>query len=339
MSVQYQKEIFSNNNIKLFANFSGIEADDTTTPETVSLNIYAFRVPEYVEIFAASLSFDQIVALFNHLGSVSFIRDNKAVSSSRFVEIKPEVHEIIAMLDIVDVALVKAILQLAGEDRKLSLLIEALTDSEIQNLYASIQQNTYKKEIANLELLLELEGASNLVEQVKTQEKLASYMAGQPEKIFQNWIEKNTWTLGVDYIKKHSARKIGINSEGDLLMETTDGFIDLIELKRPKFELFSFDNSHNSYYPSVELSKVLGQCLQYLSKLDDYKLILEKEYQFKILRPRIKIIVGRSNNFNELQYSALRMLNSSLNHLEVITYDYLLHCGNNIISYYQNKTS
>src|SRR5205823_12190851 len=147
----------------------------------------------------------------------------------------------------------------------------------------------------------------NITDSIKIHENLSGYVAGQPEKIFQNWIEKNTWTLGIDYIRKHPARKIGINSESDLIMETTDGFIDLIELKRPKFELFAYDESHKSYYPSKELSKVIGQCMQYLKILDNYKLVLEKEHKFKLLRPRVKIIVGRSDTFIDEQFEALRM--------------------------------
>jgi hypothetical protein len=91
-------------------------------------------------------------------------------------------------------------------------------------------------------------------------------------------------------------------------MESLDGFLDLIELKRPKYEIFQHDTSHNCYYPTSDLSKVIGQCLFYLQKLDDYKLNLEKEYKVKILCPRIKIITGKTNNFNDEQFNALRML-------------------------------
>ncbi|QQR83340.1 DUF4263 domain-containing protein [Candidatus Peregrinibacteria bacterium] len=135
--------------------------------------------------------------------------------------------------------------------------------------------------------------------------------------------------------KKHDARKIALFSEGDLLMESLDGFLDLIELKRPKYGIFQHDISHNCYYPTSDLSKVIGQCLFYLQKLDDYKLNLEKEHKVKILCPRIKIVAGRTNNFNGEQFSTLRMLNSNLNHIQVVSYDYLLSCGKKIIASYE----
>lgn len=141
----------------------------------------------------------------------------------------------------------------------------------------------------------------------------------------------------IEYIKKYDARKIALLSEGDLLMESMDGFLDLIELKRPKLKsgIFNYDDSHKSYYPSTDLSKVIGQCLFYLQRMDDYKLNLEKEHKVKILRPRIKIILGRTNDFNDHQFEALRMLNSDLNHIQIISYDYLLSCGEKIILNYE----
>jgi hypothetical protein len=189
----------------------------------------------------------------------------------------------------------------------------------------------------NLESLLSLEESGDIVKQIQLHPELIKYSAGQPEKIFQNWIESNLWVFGVEYITKHDARKIGIFSEGDLLMESMDGFLDLIELKRPNigYELFKYDDSHNCFYPSLDLSKVIGQCLFYLQTLDDYKLNLEKEYKCKVIRPQIKIITGRSNKFGDEEFKALRMLNSNLNHIQIITYDYLLDCGKKIISNYQ----
>ena len=189
-------------------------------------------------------------------------------------------------------------------------------------------------EIENLSKLLQLEEEGNIVKEVAKQSILKSYVAKQPERIFQNWIEKNIkWIFGVEYINRYDFRKISFLSEGDLLMESMDGYLDLIELKRPNAHIFStIDESHKSYYASTDLAKVIGQCLLYLEKLDEFKLNLEKEHKVKILRPRIKIIIGRTKDFNEEQFNALRMLNSNLNHVQIVSYDYLLSCGNKMIA-------
>jgi NADH dehydrogenase/NADH:ubiquinone oxidoreductase subunit G len=335
MSIQYQKEIFSKGTIKLYINYNGVSADNITNTDDFSLTIYAINTSNYTHIFSETLNFAQSLELFNHLNSVSIIRENSETHTKEFVEVTKDIAEILALVKTVDSSLVKRILDKADKDEKLQLIVDALTESEIENLQASIKQTHHQKALVNLSQLLELEETTTITDTVKEHANLTEYVAGQSEKIFQNWIEKNIWTLGIDYIKKHPARQIGINSESDLIMETTDGFIDLIELKRPKFELFAFDESHKSFYPSKELAKVIGQCMQYLKILDDYKLVLEKQHKFKLLRPRIKIIVGRTSKFNDEQFGALRMLNSNLNHIQIISYDYLLLCGENIISYYK----
>ncbi|MBK8786099.1 MAG: DUF4263 domain-containing protein [Chitinophagaceae bacterium] len=89
--------------------------------------------------------------------------------------------------------------------------------------------------------------------------------------------------------------------------------------------------AYKSYYPSPDLSSAIGQCLYYLEKLDVYKLTLQDEYKVKILRPRIKIIIGSSKNFGEEEFKALMMLNSNLNHIQIISYDYLLSSGEKMI--------
>lgn len=337
MSVQYQKEIFSKGNIKLYINFTGINPNNVANKEDLSLTIFAIDNQSLAQVFSEVLNFDQTRELFNHLNSISIIRDSGATYTNEFIELTGEVAQLLDLVKTVDSKLVKSLFDKVNEDEKLSLVLEVLNESEIQNLQASIQQNHHKISIANLKQLLELEESTTITDSIKTHDNLAQYVAGQSEKIFQNWIEKNIWTLGIDYIQKHPARQIGINSESDLIMETTDGFIDLIELKRPKFELFDYDGSHKSFYPSKELSKVIGQCMQYLKVLEDYKLVLEKRHKFKLLRPRIKIIVGRTHKFNVEQFEALRMLNSSLNHIQIISYDYLCLCGENIISYYSGR--
>jgi hypothetical protein len=76
-----------------------------------------------------------------------------------------------------------------------------------------------------------------------------------------------------------------------------------------------------------DLSIVIGQSLFYLQKLSEYKLIIQKEYKLKIVMPRIKIIVGRNSGFIEEQKACLRMLNTNLNAIQIITYDDLVTFG------------
>lgn len=335
MSIQYDKEIFSNGNICLKVNFSGIK-NDIVNATSLNMSFYAYDKNTSQPIFSETLNFEQIKNLQKHLNSISIIRNDSKTVSGKFIETTDNILEILNGLKNINPKILKTILSKLNKDEKIKTLLVSLSEIELKNLSAAHRQKKYQAEIKNLEQLLELEKRNSIVKDIKNHDNLKSYIAGQPEKIFQNWIEQNLWVFGIEYIKKYDAKKIAIFSEADILMESMDGFLDLIELKRPQHNIFNYGSSHKSYYPSTKLSEVIGQCLFYLQKLDDYKLNLEKEHKVKILRPRIKVVIGRTGAFSNAQFEALRMLNSNLNHIQIISYDYLLNCGKKIISLYEN---
>lgn len=340
MSIQYDKKIFSNDSYTLKLNFSGIK-DSIVNTDDLTMSIYAYDINGQPK-FSETLNFEEIKKLYEHLNQISIIKVSSQTTSGKFIETNNDILEILNDLKEVNPKILKTILNKFNDDDKLKKLLDALSEEDEKgnnplDILSGLQkQQGWQTEIENLKLLLQLEENDNIVEEIKNHLSLKSYIAAQPEKIFQNWIEKNIkWIFGVEYIKKHDVRKIALFSEADLLMESMDGFLDLIELKRPRCEIFKYDSSHKSYYPSSDLSKVIGQCLYYMEKLDDFKLNLQNEHKVKIIRPRIKIIAGRTKDFNQEEYNALRMINSSLNHIEIISFDYLLKCGNKMIANYK----
>ena len=334
--MQLQDSVFESNTLKLMINFSGL-SEGVFNEESLKLNFYAFDKLTGKQIFDEIISIEGIRRLYHHLSQISIITDSSKTKSGRFVETTADIIDFLGRIQKIDIGVFRTILSKISDEEKVHSILSILSSVELENLTAAYKQQMHQIEIDNLKELLLLEEAGSIVEEMKLYPALSQYIAGQPEKIFQNWIEKNLWIFGVEYVKKHDARKIALFSEGDILMESMDGFLDLIELKRPKldFEILRFDSSHKCYYPSPDLAKVIGQCLFYLQKMDDYKLNLEKDYKVKILRPRIKIIVGRTKDFNDDQFDALRMLNSNLNHIQIISFDYLLNCGEKLISYYK----
>ncbi len=292
-----------------------------------------------------------LVKLIEFIDSLGFIDfSNKSYFKINDDDIKKQKQfwldnkDLIKSINRFDSSLLKQIFSKIEDEKKLGIIMGSLSSVELDNLEATIKQTAHKESIEDLNSLLNLEKDGNIVESIKKQETLTKYVAGQPEKIFQNWIEENLWIFGVEYYKKHNWRIIDNtpdnSSEADLVMETVDGFIDLIELKRPKLKssLFIFDSEHKSYYPSSELSKPIGQCLLYLKKLDEQKNKIENDRNTKVLKPRIKLIIGRNNDFGDDEKKALKMLNSNLHQIEIITYDDLLKNGEIIISHYGKRT-
>jgi len=216
--------------------------------------------------------------------------------------------------------------------------IDNIDSYETENLDAAIKQREYKKSLKQLEKLLHIAGDDQFLDKVRVGDDLKEYQANQPEKVFHNWIEGNLWIFGVEYHKKHDFRNIGEdNSQADIVLETADGFLSLIEIKRPiqKSKMFRYDKSHRSYFPASGFSEAIGQCLIYLQRIEDFKKSVEDEHSVRVLRPRIRLIIGRSYDFNNEETEALHFINSSLHDIDVITYDHLIENGRKIISFYE----
>lgn len=334
MSVPYHKEIFNSGIVKLFVNFSKIKGD--VADESITLHFYATD-SHGTPVFTENLGIKDIRKLYKHLDSISIIRDG-TTESSKFVETSDEIALLLDQLKESDLITVLNLLEKFESQEKVKGLLESLSELEIMDLHGAFHHKLISEEIALLEELITLEENGNITEEIKTIPRLSKYVAGQPERIFQNWIESNLWVFGVDYIKRHDARKIALFSEGDILMESVDGYLDLIELKRPKHALLKYDQSHKCYFPHPDLSQVIGQSLFYLQKLDEYKLNLEREYDIKILKPRIRIITGNSNGFEPAQKDCLRMLNSNLNSIQIVTYNDLLSFGRLLLATYEKSS-
>ncbi len=333
MSIPYHLELFNNGLVRLFVNYSSIR--DDIADENLTFHIYAVN-QHGTPVFTQELGILELRNLYKHLDAISIIREGLP-KSSKFIETTDEINLILDQLKESDLNTILKLLEKFGSNEKVNGLLSSLSNLEIENLHGAYHHKIITDELSNLQKLLELELDENITDKIKQYEELVKYSAGQPEKIFQNWIEQNLWIFGIDYIRKHDNRKIALFSEGDLLMESVDGYLDLIELKRPKHELLKFDNSHKCFYPHPDLSQVIGQSLFYLQKLALYKSVLQEEYNVKILMPRIKIVAGRNNDFTDEQRDCIRMLNTNLSSIQIITYDDLISYGNLILKSNEEK--
>lgn len=155
------------------------------------------------------------------------------------------------------------------------------------------------------------------------------------ESYWQDWFEKNKWILGSEYMKILDERTIDSSNIADYLMEAFDGFLDVVEIKKPnglKFWMDSLD--HNNYVPSSDLIKAITQCQNYLYEIEresNSVKFLERTKGTKIIKPRCLLVFGRSKNWNDKQKEAYRILNSSFNQINILTYDHLLARAKNIM--------
>jgi len=220
------------------------------------------------------------------------------------------------------------ILKLTNRDiASITQLVASLTDENIQALAKRV----------NPEIVEKIDSAVKYIRMEKSLSWLrAKIEEDVDEAVFQKWFEGNTWIFGKDYVHRVPKRTVGLESRADLIYVSVDGFADLVELKKSVLakSILLPDASHKTFYPSAELSRALAQAIHYLQVIEDHRLQLVELVKIPVLRPTITIVIGRSNNWDKPLRKQLRILNSTLLNIKVLTYDHLLAMGDNILQLY-----
>ena len=155
-----------------------------------------------------------------------------------------------------------------------------------------------------------------------------------PESFWQNWFSENKWVLGSDFAQIIDERNIDTENIADYIMRDFDGFVDLVEIKKPNgLQFWSATKDHNNYVPSTDLIKAITQCLNYIYAIEreaNSVKFIEKT-KSKVIKPRCILIFGRSNDWNDEQREAYRILNAAYNQLSILTYDHLLFRAKNVL--------
>ncbi|MCG9622108.1 DUF4263 domain-containing protein [Vibrio diabolicus] len=156
------------------------------------------------------------------------------------------------------------------------------------------------------------------------------------ENVWQNWFETNSWVLGSDFVKVLDERAIDTHNISDFLMESYDGFLDVVEIKRPEggLKFWASGLDHNNYYPHSDLIKAITQSQSYIHEIEleaNSVKFMERVGYVKTIKPRCTLIYGRSNDWNREQQQAFRVLNSSYHNLTIMTFDHVLERAKRIL--------
>lgn len=154
------------------------------------------------------------------------------------------------------------------------------------------------------------------------------------ESFWQDWFSQNKWVLGSDFAKIIDERNIDTKNIADYLMCAFDGFVDIVEIKKPNgLPFWATTKDHDNYVPSTALIKAITQCQNYLYAIErrcndaDFR----EATKSKVIKPRCILIYGRSNDWDDGQREAYRILNSSYTQISILTYDHLLARAKNVL--------
>ena len=151
--------------------------------------------------------------------------------------------------------------------------------------------------------------------------------SGYPESYWQDWFSRNKWVLGSEYLNILPERDIDVTDIADYLMRAIDGFLDVVEIKRPDLPFWTRPDSHGNLCPSSQLTAAITQCLNYLYKIElqsNSVEFMERVEDTKTVKPQCMLVYGRSVDWDDNELKALRILNAAYHQLHIITYDQLL---------------
>ena len=166
---------------------------------------------------------------------------------------------------------------------------------------------------------------------IELQEKLQEE---QPERYWQEWFTRNKWVLGSDFAQIIDERVIDTENIADYIMKSYDGFVDLVEIKKPNgLPFWASTKDHGNYVPSADLTKAITQCLNYIYaiELEANSTKFARRIGSRVIKPRCILIFGRSYDWNDEQREAYRILNAAYNQVSILTYDHISERAQNVL--------
>lgn len=158
-------------------------------------------------------------------------------------------------------------------------------------------------------------------------------VAGHDEAWWQEYFSKNILFFQNDYIRRLEKVNIAVAATQfpDFSVVTADGYLDIIEIKKPSTELLKEDTSRHNYYWSTEISKAISQVENYIDNVEKHadpirnKLRDEQSIDLRIIRPRGIVIAGSSAQLagNNKKSDDFQRLNRGMKHVQIIPYDEL----------------
>jgi Domain of unknown function (DUF4263) len=133
---------------------------------------------------------------------------------------------------------------------------------------------------------------------------------------------------GSEFVQIIDERRIDVQHVADYLLKGYDGFVDLVEIKRPegKLRFWSDALDHGNYIPHQDLIKAITQANRYLFEVERGAATVKFESRVgaPTVKPRCTLIFGRSDGWNGGQRESFRILNAGLQNISILTYDHVL---------------
>jgi hypothetical protein len=157
--------------------------------------------------------------------------------------------------------------------------------------------------------------------------------SGAQERLFQHLLDHNWWMLGGQYVEKVPKRDWTDEENLDMMLKTADCGYDIVELKRSNADLFK--QYRNKWIVSSEVNEAVNQAAHYISEIDRQRDHFIARYNVDLYKVRAKVLIGTISDDEEdadEKRLALRMYNSHLHQIEILTFDGIVRICDQVIN-------
>ncbi|AXB43980.1 Shedu anti-phage system protein SduA domain-containing protein [Amycolatopsis albispora] len=149
---------------------------------------------------------------------------------------------------------------------------------------------------------------------------------GALEREIQAALSDAWWMFGGEFVGEAARRRLVATAELDIPLLQPDGVLHVVELKRADVPVVR--NHRNGLIVGAVVHEAVGQTMNYLTLLDEQRTSLQIEFGIDTRRASATVVVGHPGFQQNLSaaeiHETLRIFNSHLSRVEVITYQQLL---------------
>lgn len=174
--------------------------------------------------------------------------------------------------------------------------------------------------------------------QIKTLKEIANEMTqelsnSRSESWWQSYIHKNILIIQQGYLQAIEKMNIAVGNTKfpDYSLVTFDGFLDILEIKKPQTILLKEDSSRGNFYWDTEISKAIIQVENYIENIsknaDSIRSFIKDNYSIdlKIVRPKGTILAGQYKKLvSQKEKDDFRLLMLANKNIVFLTYDELI---------------
>jgi hypothetical protein len=178
--------------------------------------------------------------------------------------------------------------------------------------------------------------AESMIQQAKISNAVSQLQSkiedDNSEDDFQDLFEKYPWFFGNQYIDRVD-RELLPGAQVDFALKSINGYLDIIELKTPDADIVRFDGSHDNWVPRAGLTQATVQLQNYIRKSERLQDYIENEQGVQVLKPRGTVVAG--SNLTQEQRNGLRVIESHLTRVNLVTFTDLLERGRRMEEFYR----